>query len=603
MKRAIQIFILAIISQLAYSQSTTFDTLHMVSNNTDSASSVYSFDVDGDDDFDIIAGSMGGPGISWHENLGGIISGTQNVISTTVDSVAFVMAVDLDGDEVPDILAASPVLSGFNIFWHKNLGGGNFGPEQEVSSSSPYTYNVFAADLDGDNDNDIISAEADSFIAWYENDGFGGFGSRIIISDTATEAACVFAADLDNDDDNDVIAGYENTVSYFKNDGNGIFTEERLLTVGEFFAGNVHAVYAADMNNDEKIDVLSASWGDSKIAWYENFGYGNFNEEQKIIGLNAIGATGIYPVDFDRDGDLDVVSSSEMDGRIKWYQNVLLQSEEHDFITYVITSPYLTPGASSVHAADIDIDGDFDIIASASDSNRVVWLQNDFDFVFDWFYEYCEGDTVLVINGEEVFQTDTIYEDTLASIYGRDSINVHYVMFNEKPVPYIVEGPYVVVAGDTIVYRVNTSPNVMFLWEITNGTRISTGISDTIAIAWNKNDTTGVGRIVSAGFYLHPDPDKICYIYDTVDIVIQPFGLEEYILNNVSVYPNPVNSMLYIRNFRQGYSVNIFNTSGIEVIRTSQEGIDVSALKPGLYFVQIVDKQGDFVKVEKVIVN
>ncbi len=523
MKRAIQLFIFIIISHLAFSQSTTFDTIHVVSTNTMQASSVFSIDLDGDGDFDILTGSMEGPGIAWHENQNGTVSETQNVITTIVDSVAHVMAVDLDGDENPDILAASPVLEGYNIFWHKNLGGGNFGPEQEVSSDSPDTYDVYAIDLDGDNDNDIISAEADNLIAWYENDGAGNFSARIVISDTATGAACVFAADIDNDDDNDVIAGYGNTVSWFINDGDGNFTDERLLTVEEYFASNVQTVYAADMNNDGDMDVLSASWGDSKIAWYENIGYTNFNEEQQIISVLAIGASDLHPADFDGDGDLDVVSSSAMDGRIIWYQNVLEQSEDHDFIRYVLTAT--ASGASSVYAADIDIDGDNDIISASADNNKIQWLQNDFDFVFNWYYEYCEGDTTLVINGEEVFQTDTIYEDTLMSVFGRDSINIHYVLFNENPEPFVIEGPSTVTQGDTVVYRVNTSPNVWFLWDIENGVRVSYGISDTIAIKWLSSET-GTGKITSLGYYPNPDPEKICFITEELEIIINPAGLE-----------------------------------------------------------------------------
>lgn len=33
---------------------------------------------------------------------------------------------------------------------------------------------------------------------------------------------------------------------------------------------NVQAVYAADLDNDGDLDVMSASSGDDKIAWYEN---------------------------------------------------------------------------------------------------------------------------------------------------------------------------------------------------------------------------------------------------------------------------------------------------------------------------------------------
>jgi len=34
-------------------------------------------------------------------------------------------------------------------------------------------------------------------------------------------------------------------------------------------------LYAADLDADGDVDVLSASWLDDKIAWYENLGNGN----------------------------------------------------------------------------------------------------------------------------------------------------------------------------------------------------------------------------------------------------------------------------------------------------------------------------------------
>ena len=72
------------------------------------------------------------------------------------------------------------------------------------------------------------------------------------------------------------------------------------------------SVYAADLDNDGDMDVLSASYDDSKIAWYENDGSGNFGVQQ-IITTVADAAASVYAADLDNDGDIDVLSASGSD--------------------------------------------------------------------------------------------------------------------------------------------------------------------------------------------------------------------------------------------------------------------------------------------------
>jgi hypothetical protein len=48
----------------------------------------------------------------------------------------------------------------------------NFGPQQVITNQADGTQSVYAADLDGDGDTDVLSAsEIDNKIAWYENLG------------------------------------------------------------------------------------------------------------------------------------------------------------------------------------------------------------------------------------------------------------------------------------------------------------------------------------------------------------------------------------------------------------------------------------------------
>ena len=50
---------------------------------------------------------------------------------------------------------------------------------------------------------------------------------------------------------------------------------------------------AADLDGDGDFDVLSASYSDDKIAWYENDGSGNFGEQQ-VITTSADATLGTF---------------------------------------------------------------------------------------------------------------------------------------------------------------------------------------------------------------------------------------------------------------------------------------------------------------------
>jgi hypothetical protein len=252
----------------------------------------------------------------------GALFGAAVSISTAADNAQSVFAADLDGDGDLDALSASP--NDDEIAWYENTdGAGGFGAQQIISTAANGAFSVFAADVDGDGDLDVLSASyLDNEIAWYENtDGAGSFGTQQVISTLAYGATSVFAADVDGDGDPDVlttsylddeIAWYENT------DGAGSFGGQQIIDSG---ADGAWSVFAADVDRDGDLDVLSASWYEDKIAWYENTdGAGSFGGEQTISTLTD-GARSVFAADVDGDGDLDVLSASVDDDKIAWYEN------------------------------------------------------------------------------------------------------------------------------------------------------------------------------------------------------------------------------------------------------------------------------------------
>ena len=75
------------------------------------------------------------------------------------------------------------------------------------------------------------------------------------------------AADLDGDGIRCPLRVLGNKIAWYENDGSGNFRRPAVITTAADWA---QSVFAADVDGDGDLDVLSASSDDDKIAWYEN---------------------------------------------------------------------------------------------------------------------------------------------------------------------------------------------------------------------------------------------------------------------------------------------------------------------------------------------
>ena len=140
--------------------------------------------------------------------------------------------------------------------------------EHVITTLADDGQSVFAVDVDGDGDADILTASNyDDTVAWYENDGSQSFAENVL-TNSANGANFVFAADVDGDADVDVLAsaGQDNSVTWFENDGSGGFTGNEITASDTF----VTYVFAADVDGDGDVDVLSAAYSGETVKWFEN---------------------------------------------------------------------------------------------------------------------------------------------------------------------------------------------------------------------------------------------------------------------------------------------------------------------------------------------
>jgi len=351
-----------------------FGAQQIITTSTDGATKVYAADIDGDGDMDVLSASQNDNKIAWYENTDGLGSfSSQKIISTNTASAISVYAADIDGDGDLDVLSASQ--SDDKIAWYENTDGkGSFGSQQIITTNTDGAYSVYASDIDGDGDMDVLSASyKDDKVAWYENtDGKGSFGSQQIITTTTYGANFVYTGDLDGDGDMDVLSGssYDDKVAWYENtDGKGTFGSPQIITTD---ADKVRAVYPFDLDGDGDLDVLSASWADDKIAWYENTdGKGSFGGQQ-IITLYTAGARSVYAADMDRDGDLDVVTAAMHNNQIAWFENTDGKGTfgEQQIISTDTDQP------QSVYPVDINGNGDMDVLSASFADDKIAWYEN-----------------------------------------------------------------------------------------------------------------------------------------------------------------------------------------------------------------------------------
>jgi hypothetical protein len=253
-------------------------------------------DLDGDGDIDITAlfTNTFWEWFVWFENIDGIGTfANEQVILENISGLYPPLMIDIDNDGLLDILTSHEENSAAKVVWYKNLGNVTFGPEQEI-----YQFDFFQSDwtsirdikyidINSDNKKDVVFTshhdDFGTFHHWVENiDSLGTFGEI-----RSLPPYRIFF-DIENDGDNDIIYGdrFQDRIYWIENsDGLGSFTTERTITTEIEFLRDLSS---ADLNGDNIIDLLSASSGDNKVAWYPNTG---------ILGIpdNTENAIEVYP--------------------------------------------------------------------------------------------------------------------------------------------------------------------------------------------------------------------------------------------------------------------------------------------------------------------
>ncbi|MEM6725406.1 MAG: T9SS type A sorting domain-containing protein, partial [Bacteroidota bacterium] len=280
---------------------------------------------------------------------------------------------DVNGDMHPDLIMAGELADGsFATKLYYNTGSGNF----EEMTGTPFfgaiMHQALFQDVDNDNDEDLLvlgnGLLGNSIVQLYYNVGEGQFEPAPLSTFAGEISNTAAFADVDGDNDVDLLLGgsefYTAPTVLYVNDGNGSFTFGAFTDFIEFDFGKLSY---ADVDGDDDPDLLitgeaTAGFADQNVALYLNDGNGDFTEVEST-GLLPIGRGESIFVDLDGDEDLDLFISGETDAG---WQSELYTNDGFGNFTMVESALFDGLEGLAVDFGDLDGDDDPDLFFEGS---------------------------------------------------------------------------------------------------------------------------------------------------------------------------------------------------------------------------------------------
>lgn len=280
------------------------------------ASGIQAADMDLDGDLDLLAASADRGDLRTLRN-DGTGAFTDDSTLHVAAGIRFIATADFDGDGDPDIATANYDAGSVSVLLNNRLAG-----TYDTISHFPLVraHGIVAGDWDSDGDLDLAAASPLTTLCVAFNDGYGHF-TVVNGPPTGTDNWSVFAADLDGDHDLDLVT--ENTkmagsITICFNNGTGAFTATSLTT-----HHNPTLLGSADVDGDGDADIAVTARNAGSLQLLRNDGAGAFTPTYYNVANNSMTRGGTI-VDLDGDGALDLILRQTVLHQITTLLNVAL---------------------------------------------------------------------------------------------------------------------------------------------------------------------------------------------------------------------------------------------------------------------------------------
>jgi hypothetical protein len=300
-----------------------------------------------------------------------------------------------------------------------------------ITGDTHSTMAVAVNDLDGDGDADLVAGNYGQVNRLYLNNGsadpFGGVSGSDISSDTGNTASLALG-DLDGDGDLDLVAGNINQPNrLYLNNG----TADPFAGVtGMDISSDVRQTYAialGDMDNDGDLDVVAGNDTSTNRLYLNNGSADPFNG---VSGTNITSDTyqarAIAMADMDWDGDLDLVTGNSDQANRLYLNNGTADPFAGINGTNISSDVHNT---NAIAIGDMNGDGYADVVAGNIGQTNRLYLNN------------TSPDPFNGVSGSDIgSESDESYAIALADVESDGDLDVVAGNYNQPHRLYLNDG-------------------------------------------------------------------------------------------------------------------------------------------------------------------
>jgi hypothetical protein len=383
---------------------------------------------------------------------------------------------DLNNNGYDDIILYDWTVS--TIFNH---GDGSFPVDNTVGGMGTDAFDILADDFNGDGAVDLMTIDASRSLYLKYNDGNGNFSNLQSMNCYLNDPRGIISGDFNADEIVDFGVASTNGINLFYGLEGGGFQLQN-TTINGFIAG--YDGMTADFNNDGNMDIATYYSGSYMLNVILNDSIGVYHvDSYNIVGGNL--ATGIASADIDGDNDEDIVVSAYNNsvpggpgvisiryndgtgqfpttttiptefmpegvvledinddgypdmavtqyGIYNGYVSVYLNNQDGTFPTQVNYAQLYAPEYRDISTADIDNDGDIDLLASIEAYDEIAILLNEGDGTFPEIHYYPGGDNIKAFtiarldsgSTKDVAVTSSIQDRNFVYLYLNTGLNI-----------------------------------------------------------------------------------------------------------------------------------------------------------------------------------